>query len=149
MSIRVVVDQASFKVSHTGPSTGRIWIALDSVVFPAAGWNDFVVVVLEACVSAMLRTLRGYNDVERFFFMEGPYEVEMVLKTPDVLDIRALELGVQRAQTAMTAREMIAELSSVAEIVLETCYRLGDESDDLARLKQGLLAMRIERDKWS
>jgi hypothetical protein len=54
---RLVVDPASVRADGNGPASGVVWLALDGLAFPSKGWNDFVVVILDAYASAVLRLL--------------------------------------------------------------------------------------------
>lgn len=61
----IVVDAKSISPGRTGPATGNVWIMLGQLAFPFQNWNDFVVVILEAWASAIVRMLRGVSEHER------------------------------------------------------------------------------------
>ena len=74
---RLVTDPATLRSSGVGPVSGELWLSVDGVPFPAAGWNDLVLVVLKAWAESLL-SLRGTIDTSAtVHFMEGPYVVEL------------------------------------------------------------------------
>ena len=103
MTAHIMIDPSSFRLGGIGPSTGEIWLAFGRIAFPAPRWNDFVVVILEAFATALLRILMGRSTVERVHFMEGPYEVELRRESAGDLQLRALERGsIEKARAGVT-----------------------------------------------
>src|SRR5690348_1203289 len=91
MEARLVVDPSSISLRASGPATGDIVLMVGTVAFPMAGWNDFVLVILEAWTSALLRLVRGTSDSERVHFMEGPYAVDVMRMADGAFRLRAFE----------------------------------------------------------
>jgi hypothetical protein len=87
----LLVDVTSIRVRPSGPATGDIELVMGSTRFPGAGWNDFVIVVLDAWVTALLRLVRRQPDAERVHFMEGPYVVKMSRLDSGAIGLEAIE----------------------------------------------------------
>ncbi len=144
MKAHIVVNAGSIRVRKVGPSTGEIWLELGEVAFPAPGWNDFVVVVLDAWVGAVLRLARKQSSLEKIHFMDGPYEVEMVRLTECLFQLRMFERGIQKGRAEVEPKTLMMDLLVAADAVTEACRRGGDMSVDAARLAVGAIEMRRE-----
>ncbi len=150
MTTHIVVDPSSFRLGKVGPSTGEIWLAFDSIAFPAPRWNDFVVVILEAWAAALLRILRGSSSFERVHFMDGPFEVEIRRASDDELQLLALERGsIEKARVSVSMNLLVADLLAAADAIVIACRESGDMSTDSARLERALPAMRVEFGKMT
>ena len=80
--------------------------------FPAKGWNDFVVVLLDALVSSLLRIVEDKSSTERVHFMEGPYVIE--LRRPNaMLQIRAIERRGRDQQKGFVETRAVEFIESV------------------------------------
>jgi hypothetical protein len=79
--IFLIVDVGTFEVRPRGPATAGIWLVTESGAFPAAGWNDFVVVILGWFASALLKTTRSNGVRGRVHFMDGPHAVDLALSS--------------------------------------------------------------------
>jgi hypothetical protein len=144
MTAHIVVNSETFRLGSSGPSTGEIWIVLDGGAFPALGWNDFIVVILEAWLGALLRLLRGASQLERVHFMEGPHEVEVRRLTSGLLQLCALDRGIAKFRTNVSAAPLAEDALIAAKSVLEACRQVGDTSIDAERLEQALTILQEE-----
>lgn len=68
----LTVEPETVRPGRPGPATGSIWVVLGKEPFPLVGWNDFVVVIMEALSSAVQRIVAGTSQSEVVHFMEGP-----------------------------------------------------------------------------
>ncbi|MBV9155815.1 MAG: hypothetical protein JO097_06115 [Acidobacteriaceae bacterium] len=74
---RLVVDVENLQVRPRGPAIAGIWFEKDNEAFPAAGWSDFVIVILSWLANALVTTIRGNGGRVRVRFMDGPYAVDV------------------------------------------------------------------------
>src|SRR5262245_60597798 len=148
--VRIVVDAKSIRPGSAGPATGNIWIMLGQLAFPFQNWNDFVVVILEAWASAVVRMLRGVSEHERVHFMDGPYVVEVSSASEDVLRLRAIERARQELERGCEdarALDFIDGLLACSEEVLAACRQKGCWSVDADKLEATLPLLRGEAAK--
>lgn len=142
--ITIVVDAATIRRSGPGPLTGSIWFVLNGGAFPLEGWDDFVVVVLEAVTAAMARILSGSTKTERVHFMEGPYALEFQ-KVGSDLHLHAFEQrqrDVDRGRFEVPCQEFWREVLVAADQVLAACRHLDVWSRDAENLSINLAAIR-------
>jgi hypothetical protein len=142
---RLVVDPSTISLRTSAPATGDIALIVRGVVFPVAGWNDFVVVILEAWLTALVRMCRHTSDAERVHFMEGPYAVDMTRLDTGAIQVRALERPDRERSVAEVMPLALAENAvAAAEGVVAFCRAQGHRSTDFDRLETALVALRRE-----
>jgi hypothetical protein len=73
----IVIDLESVEVRPDGTATGVIYWDVEGIRFPEVGWNDFVVVVIEWWVQALVRFLQGGMAHVTLDFMDGPFSVNI------------------------------------------------------------------------
>jgi hypothetical protein len=135
----------TFRLGRVGPATGEIWLAVDDVAFPAPNWDDFVIVILDAWTTALLRLLRGSNQFERVHFMEGPYEVQMRAERVGMVDLRVIDRADgEKAQTTVRIDTLAIAVFDTADRAVNTYRGLGDASVELNRLERTLSDGRAE-----
>lgn len=145
MDARVIVEPSSISPGTGGPATGDIVVALGSEVFPMRGWNDFVVVVLEAWSSALARLLGGVAESQQVHFMEGPYAVEISHLTGGGFRLRAIERpNRERVCIDVQPPGIVLSVLSAAEAVLQACREIGCWSVDADRLAKSAGILRGE-----
>ena len=144
--VRMIVNRSSLSLGSIGPATGDIALTLgDGTVFPHPQWNDFIVVVLGAWASALLRLLQKESHSERVHFMEGPYAVDIRSVGGGLLHLRALERpSRQRAGADVPAVEFAESVISAAEEVLSACRDAGCWTEDAEKLAGVLPVLRAE-----
>jgi hypothetical protein len=148
MTARLVVDASSVAPRSSGPATGDITLMVGSVAFPIAGWNDFVVVILEAWLAALVRLVRGTSEQERVHFMEGPYGVDMTRLDSSVIRLRAFERPKgYRAVVDVALRSLVENAVETADDVLRVCQSKAHRSSDVQRLELATAALRGELPK--
>lgn len=141
----LVVDAETLRPGNAGPATGNIWVVLDHSAFPVEGWNDFVVVILDAWVSGLLRLLRGLSDRELVHFMDGPYAVEISALAPGTVRLRGIRQGrdeVEYVDAKVTS--LIENLRLASESILAACRAQSCWSTDADKLSANLPALRRE-----
>jgi hypothetical protein len=142
---RLVIDPTSISLRSVGPATGDIALVLGDIAFPAEAWNDFVLVVLEAWLSALTRILRHLSDAERVHFMEGPYSVDITRLSKGAIQVRALQRPNQpRAVAEVMPIALVKDAIAAADGVVAFCRMHDHSSTDLDRLKTALAVLRQE-----
>lgn len=143
--VGLVVDPSSIVLCGSGPATGNIALSIAGTWFPATGWNDFVVVILEAWLSALVRIVRGTSDTERVHFMEGPYAVDLARVASGAIQVRTLERpNRQHGLLEVMPLTLVENAVSVADAVVVFCRQHGHHSRDVERLATSLEALRHE-----
>jgi len=142
---RLTVDTSSISFRASGPATGDVVLVLGNVVFPVAGWNDFVVVILAAWLGALVRLLGSTNETERIHFMEGPYAVDVTRIDDHHLRLRAFERPNREcACMDVRVRPLVDSALFVIEAVLQVCKERNHRSGDVEALEVALAALRKE-----
>jgi hypothetical protein len=142
---RLVVDPSTISMRASAPVTGDIALVVRGIVFPVAGWNDFVVVILAAWLNALVRIFRHASDAERVHFMEGPYAVDMTRLKTGAIQVRALDRPERERSVAEVIPLVLAENAvSAAEGVVRFCRARGHRATDFERLETALAALRQE-----
>ncbi len=144
---KIVVDTDSIAASSFGPATGGVWIEIGSEAFPCEDWSDFVVVVLETMVTAVVRLLSGASDKERIHFMEGPYALDLSRLPGRSLQVHAIErrrTDVVQASMDIGAGVFAEELLGRVEQVVTVCRERDIWSDDADKLQAALAVLRGE-----
>jgi hypothetical protein len=116
---RVVVDPRSIVFRRSRLATGDVHLALGDDVFPAPGWNDFVVVIVTA-FAASARALFAGAPEARVFFMEGPYAVDL-RRGPDTWTVHLVETGAReriRAQAPVDGAAFVESILTACDAVL-------------------------------
>jgi hypothetical protein len=116
---QLIVDPLSISRRGSGPDTGDIVLAIGGIHFPMAGWNDFVIVILDAWLSALLRVVQRTSNIERVHFMEGPYAVDLACMNTGRIQVRAIELPNQeRAVGESAPLSLVANAAQIANSAL-------------------------------
>ena len=144
-NVRLAVDASSISPRTSGPATGDIVLMLGSVAFPVAGWNDFVVVILEAWLNALLRLVRETSETERVHFMEGPYAVDLMHLDSGAIRIRAIERpNRQHAVADVPLLSLVENAVAMTDDVLAVCRKKAHRTTDVDRLEAVTAALRRE-----
>lgn len=147
---RLVIDASTMSFRASGPATGNVALMLGDVVFPAPCWNDFIVVIIEAWVSALARLLCKRSERERVYFMEGPYAVDLVALADGRLRLHAVERpNRERACADILPLEFVKSVLSSAETVLQACKNANYTSMDTERLEAGMPHLQREASRLS
>jgi hypothetical protein len=142
---RLIVDPSSIAFRSSGPATGDITLLLDGGPFPSAGWNDFVLVVLQAWISALVRLAQQTSQNERVHFMEGPYAVDVGPLRNGLVRLRAIERPHrERALVDVGILPLMEDAMTATNHVLEACKRAGHKTADVDRLDAALAALSRE-----
>jgi hypothetical protein len=121
---------------------------LGPTTFPVRHWNDFVVVILEAWVEAIVRIVRAGSQRERVHFMEGPYAVEITSPSCGALRFRAVERdGHEKACVDAQTLPFADNLLAVSEQILSACRDRNCWSADADNLTAGLPALKKAAEK--
>jgi hypothetical protein len=143
--VGLVVDPSSISMRASGPATGNIALAVGGITFPTIGWNDFIVVVLEAWLGAILRIVRRTSNAERVHFMEGPYVVDLTRLETGAIQVRAIDRpNRQRAIVEATPLSLVDNAIGAADGVLAFCRERDFRSVDVDRLYSTFGALRRE-----
>ena len=140
---QIVIDPNTLTSNDPGVATGTLWVAIGGTEFPAEGWNDFVVVILEAWASALLRLAQGASTTELVHFMDGPFELSMAATESGNIELVARERdGAERARSTVALATLAQNLSGSAEKILGACRERSIWSVDAERLKTACLSLR-------
>lgn len=145
MAARLLVNPSTVRLRASGPATGEIVLMLGDVAFPSPGWNDFVVVVLEAWIGALVRLARNASAVERVYFMEGAYAVDIARLRSGVCELRLIERPARQYELAETSLlSLLDNAAAVADTILEVC-RGARGSRDVDGLTVALASLQEEK----
>ena len=145
---RLIVDPSSITFRSSGPATGDITLLVDRVPFPSAGWNDFVIVILQAWISALVRLAQQASQNERVHFMEGPYAIDLGPVRNGLVRLRAIERPHrERALVDVGIVPLMEDAMMASNHVLEACRRAGHKTADVDRLDAALAALSRETSK--
>lgn len=140
--VALIVDASNIAVRASGPATGTIIVKVGDVLFPTADWNDFVVVIVEAWLSALRRLAAQETESERVHMMEGPYAVDIARLSAGRFRVRALERpNRQLASSDVSLSVLVEDAIRAGDLVLQSCRNAGDRSADLTRLESSLQAL--------
>lgn len=146
--VRLILDPSSIGFRSSRPATGNIALLVDGAPFPSAGWNDFVVVILDAWIRALVRLAQHASQNERVHFMEGPYAVDMGHLRNGVVRLTAIERPHrERALVDVGILPLMEDATTAANLVLDACRRAGHESADADRLDAALASLSREASK--
>jgi hypothetical protein len=145
MSIEIflVADVGTLEVRPSGPATGGIWLVTESGAFPAAGWNDFIVVILSWWAGALLKTLRSNGDRVRVPFMDGPYAVDVAM-SGGMLNLRLITRDREVGTAEAALHSFVSSLTSQSRKVLHACRSLEWWSADADTLESLLTDLERE-----
>jgi hypothetical protein len=140
---RLITDPTTLRSSGVGPVSGELWLSVDGVPFPAAGWNDLVLVVLKAWAEALL-SLRGTIDTSAtVHFMEGPYVVEFSNAPTGLIDLQAGERDHPPTLSAVIPLSTLAgSVAAEGSALLDACRERGLWTSDANALDGLLTALR-------
>ena len=136
--VTLVVDPASFRQSARGTISGQIFIRMADGGFPMIGWSDVVLPVLAAWVRAFVAIENGSSE-ERIYFMDGPYYVDVLAVSPQMLLMNLIEdreVDASRREVRELAERFLHNLLKACDDVLAECERRGWRNDDVEDLLQ-------------
>ncbi len=135
--VTIRFDPETLRRSSRGAITGLLSLAFDAILFPAARWSDFVVVVIGWWIDA----LRSNDRTVRLRFMDGPYYLRVSREAEGYALVECIE---SRRQDIVTGsfripfRDLRQHVEEVGRRVLSACAERRWESDDLRTLAQVL-----------
>ena len=139
----LIANPNSVKTRSNGPALADIRLVINGRDFPSHDWNDFVVVVLGWWAHALVRLLGNVGAKETVNFMDGPYAVEIVCASPEILRFHVRggglenEVGVGEALIGPFIQELIVQSRGV----LDECKRQNWWSKDADILLSSLEAL--------
>jgi hypothetical protein len=137
----LVLQPETVRFGRLGPATGSIWVVFGDKSFPLIGWDDFVIGILAALVSALQRIADQASMAETVHFMGGPYQLRLQGRDAGNIKISA-KAGRGALFVAVCSEEDVIEavLKSVAPI-LELCRAQNHSNIDLDRLSMAHFAL--------
>jgi hypothetical protein len=126
-------DPSGFYVETAITSTGAaaVWVVLDGVAFPEAGWTDFPMVILPWWTDAAIKLLRGAAGPVEMRFMDGPYWVELCANGADNVRFRRQARSGPQTQHAGTA-DVLQVASALAKALAGVLADAGSRGDGSA-----------------
>ena len=137
MSAEISLTVASLEVRQHGPAIAGIWLITKDVAFPAAGWSDFVVVVLGWWAGAILKTMRNNRVRVRIPFMDGPHAVDVAILS-GMLQFTMISRDREIGRGEAVPGPFIAALISQSRTLLDACKSRNWWSQDADTLESGL-----------
>lgn len=116
----LIIEVETLKVSPRGPATAGIWLITESGAFPAAGWDDFVVVILGWWARALLTTIRSNGVRGRVHFMEGPHVVDVAISS-GILHFKLISRDREVGTGETAVSPFVSALISQSRKVLHEC----------------------------
>src|SRR5690349_7948444 len=92
----VIVNQNSLRKISNRLVHGTIFLKRGAENFPTLGWNDFVTIILEWWLRALLPIFLGETKHGELLFMEGPYKADIDIVRPRIVAVKFVDWG--RAQ---------------------------------------------------
>ena len=131
----LIADIGTLKVRPRGPAIAGIWLLTENGAFPAAGWSDFVVVILGWWASALLKAIRGDGIRSRVHFMDGQYAVDVAI-SDGVIHFRLISQDREVGMGATAFNPFVRALASQSRSVLGECRSKEWWSADADTLEQ-------------
>lgn len=134
MKVNLFLEKEGLEI-HASRVTGPIWIEIGDYAFPAKGWDDFPLVLLNWWIDSAASGAKSMS----FDFMDGPYRYD-VKDCADGLDIifYAGDKEVRRERVEMSAMELLdtfrREAASIADYL--TIKNAQIEGNDFPSLKK-------------
>lgn len=143
VSFRIETNPSTLSRSSMGQMAGEIWVTLDALAFPAAGWSDSVVVVVATWLADASSLLRGGSGFAIFRFMDGPFAIRATYVANNVLRLEGTRAGrsVDGACIDVSVAEFRKQLIAVARMLLNECRARGWLDRDVESLSRGLSAV--------
>lgn len=134
----VVVEPGRLTRSGTGSITGPLVVRAGEVVFPAAEWHDFPVVVLSWWLEESRRL--GAKGIGEFLFMDGPFLFTVHTNRDSGARVCFQERQVAGtypiAEAAVPVASVISAIESAARGVFVTCQGRGWHNDDVEHFRR-------------
>jgi hypothetical protein len=154
--LKVEIQLDSLTQSARGAVFGEISVALDNSHFPEQKWNDFIVVVLGWWSGSCVALLRGAQQQEELWFMDGPFLMNMERAPDDLWRVRFLQLRAGPVPSLVRKESVpglpdgvcirplsfVRSLTSSGYTVLHECARRGWATPDVEQLKRENSALR-------
>jgi hypothetical protein len=135
--MKIVFDPSTLHQSRMGSITAVVYFEFEPTrQFPAAGWNDFVVVVAGWWIEALKQVCAGKAEA-KFRFMDGPYWIGAAPQGRSLL----LHCVEDRKDAGLVYEDVIQvdelrrELLTLIQSVSAACRKAGMESRDLDALR--------------
>ena len=140
MPFTLQLDPKTLEAAPGTPVKGVLWIAHGKLAFPAPGHRDAPVLVLGWWLEVAAGLLEGLRPAGVFGFMDGPFEVRVLVATGGgrrwALDL--CERGKRRTSKTprllVSPKDFAAELLRAATRLGAACRKRGLGSSDLDTL---------------
>jgi len=142
MSVRLIVEDGSFRRSQKGAVFGSIWFETETICFPGRGWSDLAPAFVRAWLAGLLNLFSGVATNEAVSFMDGPYTVELLASGGSTLEMRFVRSesahDTLAFSTTAETRVVLQDAVGAGERVLNV-YRQMDWSDkDEAAIREAI-----------
>jgi hypothetical protein len=147
-----------------GKVLGIIFCQFGTVYFPDKIWTDFTVIILSMWIEALIRLIEKSSTNEIFFFMDGPFLMEIELDNANTCNITLLDTNHnEEFHCTTTIDNLINQIINAADKIINACEKKQWHSDDFADLiksysdlintlnvnKQSILCLRIIQKTFS
>jgi hypothetical protein len=149
--VELIVPREALRLSADQALRGTIFFRKGSIEFPTNDWDDFVVVLLEWWLRALMPIVRGEEASAEFLFMEGPYQVNVEAISPTMIVLQFFDRSnpefLESDQGEQTLSDLTHQLCDASDVVIDRAKGIGLQNRDLDRLHTTLAEMRVQTNR--
>lgn len=148
VATEVIVIRDSLQKISSCLIHGTIFLKRGAENFPTYGWNDFVTVILEWWLRALLPLFLGEAKHAELLFMEGPYKVDIDIVGPGIVAVKFVDRGRSQLEKlhSSTSNEdlltFIEVICNACDLILKQCRTLDIQNVAIDRLNNTLQVTR-------
>jgi hypothetical protein len=139
--LEVIAEKNTFRCVPNGGMHGIVSFKIGSKYFPTSDWHDFVTVLVEWWLRALIPLIRGKKTHAELLFMEGPYQVDVDLVSPETVGLRFVDRGREDfgkndyENVTVKVFPLIEKLLRASDIVISASRELRCRGRDLDSLE--------------
>jgi hypothetical protein len=149
--VELIVPREALRLDANQALRGTIFFRKGSIEFPTNDWDDFVVVLLEWWLRALMPIVRGEEASAELLFMEGPYQVNVEAISPTMIVLQFLDRSssefMESDQAQQTLSDLIHQICDASDIVIDRAKGIDLQNRDLDRLHTTLAEMRAQTNR--
>jgi hypothetical protein len=146
--VELILRRETLRLNPDKAVRGTIFFQQGSIDFPTNDWSDFVVVVLEWWLRALMPIIRGEEATAELFFMEGPYQVNVGALSSTMIVMHFFDRSrpefFASGQTQQSLSDFIHNICDASDAVVNWVKRIDLKNRDLDRLHTTLSEMRAQ-----
>ncbi|MCM1092066.1 MAG: hypothetical protein NC092_13240 [Butyrivibrio sp.] len=118
--VRLIINEENIVMYHN--VTGEIFFQVGDDYFPEWAWNDFPVCILEMWVNTFISAIRYREDNFMFYFMDGPFHVELMQKENKMYTLYFMKRYIGDDKDVIMAADNISQME-IRDMLLKACRR--------------------------